>query len=74
MDKVGWFFLCSCLFVCLCVIDFILLMCSDEIGDRPRPLPKIDELKGAVDVTERKGDPSWDYDVGVVLVLLLLIG
>ncbi|KAG4952780.1 hypothetical protein AAZX31_14G003700 [Glycine max] len=35
---------------------------SDEIGDRPRPLPKIDELKGAVDVTERKGDPSWDYD------------
>ncbi|KAL2972618.1 hypothetical protein AAZX31_14G003700 [Glycine max] len=37
---------------------------SDEIGDRPRPLPKIDELKGAVDVTERKGDPSWDYDVG----------
>ncbi|KAH1062960.1 hypothetical protein GLYMA_02G309100v4 [Glycine max] len=35
---------------------------SDEIGDRPRPLPKIDELKGAVDITERKGDPSWDFD------------
>lgn len=35
---------------------------SDEHGDRPRPLPKIDELKGAVDITERKADPSWDYD------------
>ncbi|ESW14533.1 hypothetical protein PHAVU_008G289300 [Phaseolus vulgaris] len=35
---------------------------SDESGDRPRPLPKIEELKGAIDVTERKGDPSWDYD------------
>ncbi|KAK7371808.1 hypothetical protein VNO80_05173 [Phaseolus coccineus] len=35
---------------------------SDECGDRPRPLPKIEELKGAIDITERKGDPSWDYD------------
>ncbi|KAK1438112.1 hypothetical protein QVD17_03915 [Tagetes erecta] len=35
---------------------------SDEIGDRPRPLPSIEELKSATDVTERKGTPSWDYD------------
>jgi len=56
------------------VCAYVLLTCSDEIGDRPRPLPKIDELKGAVDITERKGDPSWDFDVSVVLALLLLIG
>ncbi|XP_022017396.1 uncharacterized protein LOC110917089 isoform X5 [Helianthus annuus] len=36
---------------------------SDENGDRPRPLPVIKELKDANDVTERKGSPSWDYDV-----------
>ncbi|KAI7724728.1 LOW QUALITY PROTEIN: hypothetical protein M8C21_004605, partial [Ambrosia artemisiifolia] len=35
---------------------------SDENGDRPRPLPSIEELKDATDVTERKGTPSWDYD------------
>ncbi|CAK8539038.1 unnamed protein product [Lathyrus sativus] len=35
---------------------------SDLIGDRPRKLPTIKEFKGAVDVTERKGDPSWDFD------------
>ncbi|CAM8950891.1 unnamed protein product [Rhodiola kirilowii] len=35
---------------------------SDEHGDRPRPLPNIKELKGATDITERKGSPSWDYD------------
>ncbi|XP_045822617.1 E3 ubiquitin-protein ligase ORTHRUS 2-like [Trifolium pratense] len=35
---------------------------SDFSGDRPRPLPIIEELKDAVDVTERKGDPSWDFD------------
>ncbi|XP_024993871.1 E3 ubiquitin-protein ligase ORTHRUS 2-like isoform X2 [Cynara cardunculus var. scolymus] len=35
---------------------------SDEIGDRPRPLPIIKELKDATDVTERKSSPSWDYD------------
>lgn len=34
---------------------------SDEIGDRPRPLPKINELKGAIDVTERKCQPAWDW-------------
>jgi len=26
-------------------------------------LPKIKELQGATDITERKGRPSWDYDV-----------
>ncbi|CAM0885462.1 unnamed protein product [Alopecurus aequalis] len=35
---------------------------SDLHGDRPRPLPKIKELQGATDITERKGSPSWDYD------------
>ncbi|CAH9138695.1 unnamed protein product [Cuscuta epithymum] len=36
---------------------------SDHIGDRPRPLPIIKELKsGAIDITERKGDPAWDFD------------
>ncbi|KAK6930736.1 SRA-YDG [Dillenia turbinata] len=35
---------------------------SDEHGDRPRPLPIIKELKGATDITERNGPPSWDYD------------
>ncbi|PWA80234.1 hypothetical protein CTI12_AA195760 [Artemisia annua] len=35
---------------------------SDENGDRPRPLPSIDELKNATDITERKATPSWDYD------------
>ncbi|KAJ1383868.1 Zinc finger, RING-type [Sesbania bispinosa] len=33
-----------------------------ERGDRPRPLPKIKELKDAIDITERKESPSWDYD------------
>ncbi|KAF5206139.1 E3 ubiquitin-protein ligase orthrus 2-like, partial [Thalictrum thalictroides] len=35
---------------------------SDEHGDRPRSLPVIEELKAATDITERKEDPSWDYD------------
>ncbi|KAF8400080.1 hypothetical protein HHK36_015955 [Tetracentron sinense] len=35
---------------------------SDELGDRPRPLPVIQELKKANDITERKESPSWDYD------------
>ncbi|MCO5563798.1 hypothetical protein L7F22_017446 [Adiantum nelumboides] len=37
---------------------------SDETGDRPRPLPKIPELKEAVDLTERKVQPSWDWKEG----------
>ncbi|KAA8542048.1 hypothetical protein F0562_023200 [Nyssa sinensis] len=35
---------------------------SDELGDRPRPLPVTPELKRATDITERKESPSWDYD------------
>lgn len=35
---------------------------SDDHGDRPRALPPIKELKGATDMTERKGAPAWDYD------------
>lgn len=40
---------------------------SDQIGDRPRPLPKISELKDAVDLSERKSQPAWDWkeDEGV---------
>ncbi|KAI5061530.1 hypothetical protein GOP47_0024035 [Adiantum capillus-veneris] len=34
---------------------------SDQIGDRPRPLPKIPELKEGVDLTERKAQPAWDW-------------
>ncbi|XP_054799694.1 E3 ubiquitin-protein ligase ORTHRUS 2-like [Prosopis cineraria] len=35
---------------------------SDEQGDRPRPLPVIQELKKAVAIAERKETPSWDFD------------
>lgn len=35
---------------------------SDTIGDRPRPLPQIKELQDAVDITQRKGTPAWDFD------------
>ncbi|XP_026658537.1 E3 ubiquitin-protein ligase ORTHRUS 2-like isoform X2 [Phoenix dactylifera] len=35
---------------------------SDEHGDRPRPLPVIQELKHATDTTVRKQSPAWDYD------------
>lgn len=48
-------------------LEFVLLICSDLTGDRPRKLPTIKEFKGAVDVTERKGDPSWDFDVSHVI-------
>lgn len=37
---------------------------SDECGDRPRPLPKIDELKDATDITTRKHEPAWDWKDG----------
>ncbi|KAK4263259.1 hypothetical protein QN277_028696 [Acacia crassicarpa] len=36
---------------------------SDEHGDRLRELPVIPELKKATDLVERKGNPSWDFDV-----------
>lgn len=42
---------------------FVNLICSDDHGDRPRPLPVVIELKNAIDITERTGSPSWDYDV-----------
>ncbi|KAJ4890635.1 E3 ubiquitin-protein ligase ORTHRUS 2 [Raphanus sativus] len=35
---------------------------SDELGDRPRPLPDIPELKKAIDLFERTETPSWDFD------------
>ncbi|KAF5741221.1 putative zinc finger protein [Tripterygium wilfordii] len=35
---------------------------SDDNGDRPRPLPVMKELENAIDITERKGSPFWDYD------------
>jgi E3 ubiquitin-protein ligase UHRF1 len=44
----------------------MLVIYSDLYGDCPRPLPKIKELKNAIDITERKDIPSWDYDVRVV--------
>lgn len=42
---------------------------SDEHGDRPRPLPVIPELENAINLTERREDPSWDYDVSDILFL-----
>lgn len=39
------------------------LSSSDEHGDRPRPLPVVDELKSATDVFERKSPPAWAYEV-----------
>ncbi|KAL9261123.1 E3 ubiquitin-protein ligase ORTHRUS 2-like protein, partial [Drosera capensis] len=35
---------------------------SDEHGDRPRALPKVNELKKATDITERKEAAHWDFD------------
>uniref|UniRef100_A0A803PIV9 RING-type E3 ubiquitin transferase n=1 Tax=Cannabis sativa TaxID=3483 RepID=A0A803PIV9_CANSA len=35
---------------------------SNDHGDLPRPLPAVPELKGAIDLTERKEAPFWDYD------------
>nr|XP_016447832.1 PREDICTED: E3 ubiquitin-protein ligase ORTHRUS 2-like [Nicotiana tabacum] len=35
---------------------------SDELGDRPRPLPEIPELEEALDIFERTRSPLWDYD------------
>lgn len=45
------------------LLNFSNLNCSDEHGDRPRPLPVISELKKATEISERKGSPSWDFDV-----------
>ncbi|KAK6929201.1 SRA-YDG, partial [Dillenia turbinata] len=35
---------------------------SEHHGDHPRPLPVIDELEDAGDITVREGPPSWDFD------------
>jgi len=40
-----------------------VIFCSDENGDRPRPIPNIPELNMATDLFERKETPSWDFDV-----------
>ena len=48
----------------LCLTFF---MYSEQTGDRPRPLPEIGELECAIDITERKNAPAWDYDVSAVL-------
>jgi len=42
-------------------------MCSDLSGDCPRTLPFIEEFRDAFDIIERKGDPSWDFDVSGVV-------
>ncbi|OMO52338.1 E3 ubiquitin-protein ligase ORTHRUS 2-like protein [Corchorus olitorius] len=34
----------------------------DEHGDRPRPLPVIEELEKSTDIVERTESPSWDFD------------
>ena len=44
------------------------LNCSDDHGDRPRPLPSIPELKKATNITERKEGPSWDFDVSILQI------
>lgn len=67
MDKVSiWsyaFFFCCSFLTTVLLILFINSSCSDEHGDRPRPLPKIPELKKAIEISERTESPSWDYDV-----------
>jgi len=50
-----------------------LFVCSDLFGDRPRPLPIIQEFKDAFDITERNGDPSWDFDVSDVVYLYVFL-
>ena len=49
------------LFVGLILISTIY--CRDTRGDRPRPLPVVNELVHAIDITERETPPAWDYDV-----------
>lgn len=44
-----------------------MLNCSDEHGDRPRPLPDVPELEEAIDLFERIDTPSWDFDVSSIL-------
>jgi hypothetical protein len=53
------------------LLDSDVVLFSVLTGDLPRPLPKIKELQGATDITERKGSPSWDYDVCTYTYFLL---
>jgi hypothetical protein len=46
---------------------------SDEQGDRPRPLPEIEELKIATDIFDRKLPPSWDFKVSIQSTSVLYI-
>ncbi|MFS7998631.1 putative PUA-like superfamily, SRA-YDG superfamily protein [Helianthus anomalus] len=45
--------------VCL----YLFVRCDNDPAPWTRPLRVIKELKDASDVIERKGSPSWDYDV-----------
>lgn len=64
MDQVCISFLCCRYLSSLrSFYQVLCFKCSDEIGDRPRPLPAIKELKAATDVTDRKHTASWDFDV-----------
>lgn len=56
----------------LLVMLNVELYCSDEHGDRPRPLPNIPELKVATDLFERKESPSWDFDVSTTTLFFLI--
>lgn len=49
-------------------LDYLIfhyLDCSDEHGDRPRPLPVVEEVKEAFDITKREEAPSWGFDVSI---------
>lgn len=54
--------------------NWIMVCCSDTHGDRPRSsLPPVPELKLATDITERKGNPAWDYDVRICSLFFWLV-
>ncbi|KAI5396462.1 hypothetical protein KIW84_062615 [Lathyrus oleraceus] len=52
------------------VCRYLFVRCDNEPApwtselseDRPYPLPIIEELNNSIDITERKGDPSWGFD------------
>lgn len=51
-----------------------MVCCSDTHGDHPRSsLPPVPELKLATDITERKGNPAWDYDVRICSLFFWLV-
>ncbi|PIA29031.1 hypothetical protein AQUCO_06300001v1 [Aquilegia coerulea] len=45
------------------VCRHLFVRCDNEPAPWKRSLPVMEELEAATDVTERKEDPSWDYDV-----------